>query len=217
MTDGGRRPQRVASRRVGASVAVGVVVAGACLAVAPWQLAMIAGWVATATVFVVWLWSTIGRFSPAQTKAHARREDDSRAATDVLLLVASVASLGGMLALLVKANQATGAGRVLLTLFAPVAVVASWTVVHSVFTLRYASEYYTPPDGGIDFKADDESPDYLDFAYVAITIGMTFQVSDTDVQSRAIRRLVMRHALLSYLFGAVIVALTINILATTIK
>lgn len=95
-------------------------------------------------------------------------------------------------------------------------VILSWAVVHSVFALRYAHEYYTEPIGGIDFKNPDP-PDYRDFIYVAFTVGMTFQVSDTDVQSRTVRRTVINHALLAYLFGAVILALTVNIAATLLQ
>ena len=89
--------------------------------------------------------------------------------------------------------------------------------MHTVFALRYAHEYYTDPVGGIDFKTRDERPDYLDFAYVAFTVGMTFQVSDTDVQARRIRRTVLRHALLSYLFGAVILAVVVNVIAGVVQ
>jgi uncharacterized membrane protein len=210
------RPRR-SSQRMYAAAAVGLVASVACAFFAPWQLVPIVGWVTTAVLYVASIWIVIARFSPEQTRSYATFEDNSRASTGLLLVTASVASLVGAVALLVKANEATGAGRAVLTAFAPAAVVASWSVVHTVFTLRYAREYYTAPVGGIDFKTDDEAPDYLDFAYVAVTIGMTFQVSDTDVQSRTIRRTVLRHALLSYLFGAVIVALTINILATTIS
>jgi uncharacterized membrane protein len=93
------------------------------------------------------------------------------------------------------------------------AIVAAWACVHTVFTLRYARLYYADPVGGIDFH-DDYPPDYIDLAYVALTIGMTFQVSDTDLTARSIRRAAVRHALLSYVFGAVIVAVTINIVGT---
>ena len=99
---------------------------------------------------------------------------------------------------------------------AALTVILSWAVVHSVFALRYAHEYYTEPIGGIDFKNPDP-PDYRDFIYVAFTVGMTFQVSDTDVQSRNVRRTVINHALLAYLFGAVILALTVNIAATLLQ
>ena len=80
--------------------------------------------------------------------------------------------------------------------------------------LRYAHVYYTPPKGGIDFKSRGvEEPDYLDFAYTAFTVGMTFQVSDTDITRREMRHQVLRHAFISFLFGAVILATTINVIA----
>ena len=87
---------------------------------------------------------------------------------------------------------------------------AAWATVHSVFLLRYTRLYYADPIGGIDFHADDQ-PDYRDFAYVALTIGMTFQVSDTDLTAKRIRRSALEHALLSFVFGAVILGITINI------
>ena len=82
-----------------------------------------------------------------------------------------------------------------------------------MYALRYARLYYAEPIGGVDFHAEDQ-PDYRDFAYLAVTIGMTFQVSDTDLTVKPIRRLAIQHALLSYLFGAVIVALMINIVGS---
>ena len=75
----------------------------------------------------------------------------------------------------------------------------------------YARIYFTPPDGGIAFG--DEPPDYRDFAYLALTIGMTFQVSDTDLTARRVRRVALHHALLSFVFGAVILAITVNSVA----
>ena len=92
-------------------------------------------------------------------------------------------------------------------------VVLSWAVVHTVFTLRYARLYYWGPDGGVDFN-DDAKPRYSDFAYLAFTIGMTFQVSDTALSANEIRRTTLRHALLSYLFGTGILATAINLVAS---
>jgi uncharacterized membrane protein len=79
-------------------------------------------------------------------------------------------------------------------------VLLAWAAIHTVYTLRYAQLYYAAPVGGIDFHADDP-PDYLDLAYVALTIGMAYQVSDTDLSQKRIRRAAIHHALLSYLFG----------------
>jgi uncharacterized membrane protein len=97
-----------------------------------------------------------------------------------------------------------------------VSVVLAWASVHSVFTLRYASTYYVESGGGVDFN-QKQPPRYSDFAYLAFTLGMTFQVSDTDLTTGTIRRLALRHALLSYLFGAVIVALVINVIGSLLK
>jgi uncharacterized membrane protein len=96
-------------------------------------------------------------------------------------------------------------------------VALSWGCVHTVFTLRYARAYYrADASGGINFN-EDEPPAYFDFAYVAFTIGLTFQVSDTNLTSKAMRRLALEHALLSFLFGAVMIGLTINVLASLLK
>ena len=80
-----------------------------------------------------------------------------------------------------------------------------------VYVLRYAREYYAGPDGGIDFPGDQNLPDYRDFAYFSYCLGMTYQVSDTTVKTRELRRMVLNHTLLSYLLGAVVVASTINL------
>jgi uncharacterized membrane protein len=199
------------------AVAAGAVAAAGFALVAPWQLAALAGWDAIAAVFVGSVWVSVNRFTPDQTREHATREDNSRVATGLLLLSASVASLIGTGFDLMKAEHAHTAGRATLTVIAVVTVALSWAMVHTVFALRYAHEYYTPPIGGIDFKTDDENPDYHDFAYVAFTVGMTFQVSDTDIQARRTRRSVLRQALLAYLFGAVILAVVVNVIATLLN
>ncbi len=106
-----------------------------------------------------------------------------------------------------------GATKAYLITLGLLSVALSWGLVHTVFTLRYARSYYSPPVGGIDFNEDDP-PTYLDFAYLALTIGMTFQVSDTNLTTKRMRRIALSHGLLSYLFGAVIVALVINVVSS---
>jgi uncharacterized membrane protein len=196
---------------------VGLAAGAVLIAFAPWQLAVLGGWDVAAGLYVGSVWLTVGRFTAEQTAVLATREDTSRVLTSVLLLSASVASLGGTGFDLVKASHAnTSPGRVVLTMVGLLTVALSWSLVQTVFSLRYAHEYYTPPVGGIDFKSH-EHPDYLDFAYVSFTIGMTFQVSDTDIQSHKTRRTVLRHALLAYLFGAVILAVVVNVIATLLN
>jgi uncharacterized membrane protein len=98
-------------------------------------------------------------------------------------------------------------------------VVLSWTVVNTIFTLRYAHLQYRSAVGGISFDhtAAREQPSYRDFVYVAFTIGMTYQVSDSEVHDPRIRSTVISHALLSYMFGVVIVAGAINIIAGLVR
>ncbi len=114
--------------------------------------------------------------------------------------------------LLTRANSAGGSAQDMLAALTLCSVAASWLVVHTVFTLRYARLYYTDPAGGIDFN-QDAAPQYLDFAYLALTIGRTYQVSDTDLQTSQIRAVALRQALISFLLGAVILATTINLIA----
>jgi uncharacterized membrane protein len=182
---------------------------------APWQLSTLIGWDVAAALFVLWVWTSAGRFDADETKRFATREDDSRVSAQLLVLSASVVSLVGVGFDLLKASESgAGSGHVVLVSAAVATVVLSWATVHTVFALRYAHEYYMPPVGGIDFKSGpDFEPDYQDFAYVAFGIGMTYQVADTDITRNSLRRTVLLHSLLGYLFGAVILAVTINIVA----
>jgi uncharacterized membrane protein len=203
--------------RLYVAVPIGVA-AGLVVAVfAPWELSLLAGWDATVLVLVVWIWALLSGIDAARTQLLATREDPGRGPTRVLLVVASVASIPGVLMALYKASNSAGAERAVLTVVAIATVLLSWTLVHTLFALRYAHLYYGQHPGGIDFKNPDEPPTYADFAYVAFTVGMTFQISDTDIQLAVIRRVVLQHALLSYLFGTVVVASAINVIAGFVK
>ena len=117
---------------------------------------------------------------------------------------------------LLKAGQTSGGTKAALVALGVLSVLTAWATVHTIYTLRYTRLYYSGQGGGINFNGDD-APTFLDFAYVAFTVGMTFQVSDTNLTGPALRRVVLRHALLSYLFGVVIVGMTINIVAGLLK
>ena len=179
----------------------------------PWQLTVLVGWDVMALAIVVSVWAAVGGFTPERTKEFALREDNTRTGTHLLLLGAALFSLVGVVPAFLKANEGTHQHEALLEGMGIFTIACSWVLVHTVFALRYAHIYYTPPEGGIDFKADDEAPDYRDFAYTAFTVGMTFQVSDTDVTQRTMRHQVLSHALMSFLFGAVILATTVNVIA----
>ena len=197
--------------RVIAALVVGLIVALAVGATFGWEFAL-AGWIAAAATYVVWTWLVVSGLDPATTAAHATREDPTRFVTEVIVVSASFASLGGV-GYLLMAGSANGGEAIAAAAVGVISVAAAWFSVHTLFTLHYARLYYSDTPGGIDFKSKDEEPCYIDFAYVAFTVGMTYQVSDTDVQARPIRASVLRQALLSYLLGAVILAVTINLIA----
>jgi uncharacterized membrane protein len=207
-----KRHEMSAVRRVLESVVVAAIVGGVAALLLPWQGAVLAGWIAGAALLIALVWVDLLGCSAMRTQQVATREDNSRFAAQLILLLASVASLVGTGFDLVKASEIHGSERFFLIAIALATVVVSWAVVHTVYLLRYAHEYYSDRPGGIDFK-NDLPPDYRDFAYLAFTVGMTFQVSDTDIQSPDIRRTVLKHALLSFLFGAVILAIAINVVA----
>jgi uncharacterized membrane protein len=182
------------------------------VAVGPWWLAPLAGWDAAALVFLVWMGRWLWPMGPSETVARATREDPSRGMRDTLLLIASVASLLAVGLVLVRAGSTTGLAKGLLLGTCVLSIVISWSVVHTVFALRYARLYYEGDPGGVDFN-EQEPPCFSDFVYLALTIGMTFQVSDTDLQAKRIRRTAVGHALLSYAFGALVIATTVNLIA----
>jgi len=204
-----------AALRTAIAAAVGVVASGIAAPFLPWQATVLVGWSTAASVYCARVWLVSRPMDAATTKLHATSEDDSRVVADITLLAACVASLVAVGLALVKAAETGGTGQAVFTGIAVLSVVMAWVLVHTVFTLRYGHLYYQY-GGGIDFH-DDGAPDYRDFAYVAFTIGMTYQVSDTELNSQAIRSTALRQALLSYLFGAVIIAMTINVVAGLLK
>ena len=205
--------RRRALRRALLADGVGVGAYLVAMPFVPWQAAILIGWDGMALVIVASvIIETWGR-DAAATAALATREDDSKAASEILLTSASVVSLVGVAFGLVKAGQLDGYARAGVTAVTVLSVFLAWSVVQTVFTLRYARLYYGGLVGGIDFNEDDP-PDYRDFSYLAVTIGMTYQVSDTNLGAKAIRRTATRHALLSYLFGTVVVAVMINVVAS---
>jgi uncharacterized membrane protein len=201
-----------ARRRVTIAVLVGLAGGALSTLVVPGVFVPLVAWDLAALVYVGSVFAFLFRLDAEQTARHAEREDPTRAATDLILLFASVISLVAVGIVIVRAGSGGTLQTGLQVGFAVASVMASWAVIHTVYSLRYASIYYTGTDGGANFH-DDEAPAYSDFAYLAFTIGMTYQVSDTELNTRAFRRNVLRHSLLSYVFGTVIVALTINLVA----
>jgi uncharacterized membrane protein len=204
-----------ARRRLGAGVVLGLLAGAISSIFAAWQISLLVSWCAAAGLFVGLTWATMLRADGKRTRVLATREDESRATADLILVTACVASLVGVGLILLKASNADGVAVAAMTGLGVISVVLAWATVHTVYTVRYADLFYAG-GGGVDFHQDDD-PDYRDFAYLAFTIGMTYQVSDTDLQTNAIRHTALRHALLSYLFGTAMIAMTINVVAGLTK
>jgi uncharacterized membrane protein len=205
-------PEMSSIGRLAVSASVGVVAAVIEGLFGRWADAPAIGWVAAALLYSSSTWVVIWPMDSGQTADKARSEDPNRATSDVLMLSASVASLATVGMVLVSASSVKGATADALSALALASIAVSWFTVHTIFALRYALLYYSDPEGGIDFN-QEERPAFRDFCYLAMTLGMTFQVSDTALRSTALRSTALKHALLSYLFGTVILAAAINLIA----
>lgn len=204
-------------RRVVVCVAIGLVAGVVAALLTVWQLALLIGWIVTCAVLLAWVWSEIGRLDPQVTARVATREDDSRTAARMVLVGSSVLSLVAIVAALHEASTVSTALEIALTAASLVAVVVSWLVVNTVFVLRYAHLYYGGGAvGGVSFPGEAD-PNYRDFAYLAFTVGMTFQVSDTELDDPRMRSAVLTQALLSYVFSIAIIAFTINVIAGLVR
>jgi uncharacterized membrane protein len=203
-------------RRVVILGLLGLITFAATLRWLGWELAALAGWDLAAAGFIAACWEVILHADADKTMRLATREDETRRSAAALVLGASLASLLAVVYTLAAADDRHGTERTVYVVAALLTVVLSWTVVNTLYTLRYADAHYRFHDGpGVDFGGvrDDERADYRDFAYLAFTIGMCYQVSDQSIRSRHIRRTVLVHSLVSYVFGVVIIASTINAVA----
>jgi uncharacterized membrane protein len=207
-----RRQEASSGTRLLASAVVGLIAGVVAGALVQWSFMPLVGWVVAAMVFLGWTLTAVWPLDGAATHRLSQREDPSRPVTDLVLVVVAVAAMLAVALVIFRADTGAGSVEAARVALGVVSVLVSWGILHTVFTLKYARDYYAGTVGGIDFSSKDE-PSFRDFAYVSFTIGMTFQVSDTTVSDSRIRSTVLRHALLSYLFGAIIIAVTINLLA----
>ena len=211
-------PRGATGRRVIVASLLGGSAAAAAAFGLPWQATELVGWDVACLFFLIATWRVVGPKTASATRSHAVSEDPSAPLADLVICSAAVTCVVGAGFALGRASSSVGVAKAGLIALAVLSVLLSWGAVHTVFALRYARLFYrNSPDGaGIDFNEDDP-PDYRDFAYLAMTIGMTCQVSDTDLRAKDIRRAALRHALISWLFGAVLVGLTINVLASLLS
>jgi uncharacterized membrane protein len=201
-------------RRALTVLVVLVVASLALMPFVPWELALVLGWDVAGATFLGSVWHLIMGADAAHVKRLAIRENETRADATVLLASVCTASLLSVGYALGIAGHRTGLEQALLVSVSTLTVAESWTILNSVYTVRYAHLYYGASGHGVAFgDGDSPPPTYRDFAYVAFTIGMTYQVSDTALRDPRIRRTVLGHALLAYIFGVVIVAGAVNLIA----
>lgn len=201
----------ISQRRLSVSFAGGVVVAVAVGLLGQLRLAILVGWAVAAVAVLGWVWRISWPLDWKGTKRLAEDEGRTRA-TDTAVLVAAAASLVAVIDAVVSASR-HDAVAVAAVILAVVDTVLSWSLVNTVFALKYARLYYAGEDGGISFD-QRERPAYSDFAYLAFTVGMTFAVSDSELASTQIRKVGLGHALLSYLFGTVLIAVAVSLLTS---
>jgi len=210
VADGARLTKHSQVRLV-LSVAAGVAVGLLVGFLVRWDYGVLTGWITGCGLYLLVVYLHTRGLSAEDTQAHATREDPGRRIADALTAVGVVVGMTTVVVILVAAHGG-GAIDYAVPALGLVSIIASWLLVQTLYMLRYARIYYREEGRSVDFNQQEE-PTYGDFAYLAFTLGMTYQVSDTNLGSRAIRRPALAQALISYLFGAFILAATINIVA----
>jgi uncharacterized membrane protein len=184
-----------------------------------WPLAesALVGWDVGIAVYLAAAFWHVARGDIVGIRRQAAIEDEGQFAVLILTVAAALASIAAIVIELAgaKGNQPTPMAMAL----AVVTIMLSWAFIHVIFALHYAHEFYgegsDKREGGLQFPEDDE-PDYWDFIYFSFVVGMTFQVSDVVVTSKIVRRLVVAHGVVSFVFNTALLALMVNIAASAI-
>ncbi|MGY1805594.1 DUF1345 domain-containing protein [Blastococcus sp. SYSU D00922] len=206
--EAGSRTTILSWRRLLICLAGGLVAGGLAVVAGVPEVSVLAGWTLAAGGLLFWVWRISWPRDAAGTKRLAEEEGRTRV-TDTAVLGAAVASLAAVVVALVRSSSGDAVG-VATVVLGVLVVILSWALVNTVFALKFARHYYSGGDGGIDF-GQEEPPAYSDFAYLAFTLGMSFAVPDTQVEETSIRKVALGHALLSYLFGTVVIAVAVNL------
>jgi uncharacterized membrane protein len=200
------RPRLFWAAVVGAVVTVGLLPTG-------WGGAtrLLSAWDVGVVLYLGLVAHMMWRSGVAEMRERAVLEDEGQLA--ILVLTAS-AGLASMAAIFAELGPSAGGGRSAVRVaHAVLTILLSWAFVHTIFALHYAHEFYDLTAGGLAFPHGDGEPDYWDFVYFSFVIGMTSQVSDVAVTSKELRRIVTAHGVLSFVFNAALLALTVNLAA----
>ena len=192
------------------SVAVGLAAGLLSAVLSGPVLGVLAGITAAAGLFLVSGVAALWPMDPETTQRNAVQEDYQPVLEEISVVAATIASLAAIAFLLAPDRPAAENAAAAVGL---AGVFMNWAVLHLMYTARYAHLYYAEPAGGIDFNHAGHQPSYRDFFYFSYTVGMSYAVADNNVSSTAVRAMVLRHAVLSFIFGTVILAATINLVA----
>lgn len=194
---------------IASAVAVHFLVSATTPSGVPWWVRSVGAWDAGSLTLLALLWNIILRAGPTETRHRASADDPGRTTVFVLAVVASLVSLFASVFVLRRARDLPLSP--MWTVLGLLAVVLSWGLTHSLYALRYARLFYRRGNpGGLQFPGTPEPRD-LDFAYFAFTLGMCFQTSDVVVDCTRVRRVVLVHTLLAFVYNTTILALALNL------
>jgi len=208
---------RVVSARPRLFVAtgVGLVVIIVTAFVTDWRFVtrLLTGWDIAVALYLVLAFHVCATSDIRRIRRNAARQDDGQLTILTCTVAAALASLAAIFA---ELGMQSGR-RPLHTALAGATILLSWAFIHTIFALHYAHEFYDADiGGGLAFPGGEREPDYWDFVYFSFVIGMTSQVSDIGVTNRMIRRIVTAHGVVSFVFNATLLALTVNLAASAI-
>lgn len=174
-------------------------------------------WDAGMICFLGFTWWGMMRATPASMQKTAQREDEGRLIISIVVTISACVSLLAI-GFVLEGKQNNPVPLIVLHIvLAAVTIVGSWLLVHTIFALHYAHAYYRPSSHPVlDFPGKNK-PDYWDFMYFSLVIGMTSQVSDVTIQTSALRRLTLAHSVLAFFFNATIIAMSVNIIAGLVQ
>jgi uncharacterized membrane protein len=180
-----------------------------------WEARLLAGWLAGTLTYLLIVWWGVWRLDAAHTRLRASSFDPGSTALYALIVLTSWVSLGGVLLMIDAARTLAGVARWAYIGLALATLAATWLLMQTVFALRYARRYYREDAHGLLFPGE-AAPSYADFAYFSAVIGMTSQVADVAIVLSSMRRLVLLHGLVSFGFNLMVLALTLNLVASAL-
>jgi uncharacterized membrane protein len=188
-------------------------------ALTDWRPVMrgLVGWDIGIGLYVIFAFEMMARANVHQIRRRAATQDEGAIVILVLTVATAMASLLAIVALLGTSAVGAAQRRSIELILATITIVLSWAFIHTMFALHYAHEFYDQSGvRGLAFPGGEEEPDYWDFLYFSLVIGMTSQVSDVGITTKEIRRTVAAHGVVSFFFNAALLALTVNIAASAI-